>query len=81
MLEKIMGKRKKEVDIFQVPEKKYTTDQKIIGKMSLSSLKDLSIDQEKYVNVLIEKVISEIMQIENAKHEYDRLSEKIEELQ
>lgn len=51
-----MGKKKKEVDFFHIPEKKYTCDQKIIAKMGASALKDLFNDQEKYVSLLIEKV-------------------------
>ena len=51
-----MGKRKKETDVFHIPDKKYTTDQKIISKMSVGALKDLHSDQEKYVCTLIEKV-------------------------
>jgi hypothetical protein len=57
MFEKLMGKRKKEPDFFHIPEKKYTTDSKIIGKMGTGALKDLLGDQEKYVGSLIEKVL------------------------
>ena len=56
MFDKFMGKKKKEVDFFHIPEKRYTCDQKIIAKMGASALKDLFSDQEKYVGILIEKV-------------------------
>lgn len=56
MFDKLMGKKKKEAEFFHIPEKRYTCDQKVIGKMGVSALKDLFGDQEKYVGVLIEKV-------------------------
>ena len=49
-------KSKKQVDLFSIPDKKYTTDSKSLGKMSTSGLKDVVGDQEKYIGVLVERV-------------------------
>lgn len=39
MFEKLTGgKKKKEVDIFSIPDKKYSTDHKAISKMSTKAL-------------------------------------------
>lgn len=38
MFDKFTGKKKKESDIYSIPEKKYTTDIKAISKMSTKSL-------------------------------------------
>jgi len=56
MFDKLIGKKKKEVDLFHIPEKKYTTDSKIIAKMGTKALQDLLSDQEKYTTNIIEKV-------------------------
>lgn len=54
MFEKLIGnKKKKQGDIFTIPEKKYTTDQKVIVKMAAKPLIDLYHDQEKYISSLI----------------------------
>lgn len=45
MFDKITGKKKKEGDIFTIPEKKYTTETKTINKMSSKSLVELYHDQ------------------------------------
>lgn len=49
------GKPKKG-DLFDIPDKKYPVESKVIAKMSSSALKDLVSDQEKYINHLIDKV-------------------------
>lgn len=51
-----MGKKKKEADLFHLPERKYTTDPKIIAKMGTKALQDLVSDQDKYISVLAEQV-------------------------
>ena len=56
MFDKLIGKKKKESDWFVVPERKYTTDQKAISKMSSSGWKDVYEHQEKYIALLVEKV-------------------------
>ena len=56
MFDKLIGKKKKESDWFVIPERKYTTDQKAISKMSTSALKDIYEHQEKYISLLVEKV-------------------------
>jgi len=38
MFEKLMGKKKKEIDFFRIPEKRYTTESRIISKMSTKAL-------------------------------------------
>jgi len=45
MFEKFTGKKKKEGDIYSIPEKKFTTDIKAISKMSTKSLIELYQDQ------------------------------------
>ena len=67
MFEKIIGKRKKEADFFHISDKKYTTDQKIIAKMSTGALKDLFNDQEKYLGQLIEKVCKALSSLNTQK--------------
>jgi hypothetical protein len=57
MFDKFMGKKKKEADLFHIPERKYTTDPKIIAKMGTKALQDLVSDQDKYISVLAEQVI------------------------
>lgn len=44
MFDKLMGKKKKEVDFFRIPEKRYTTDSRIINKMSTKALQELITD-------------------------------------
>lgn len=56
MFDKFTGKKKKEGDIYSIPEKKYTTDIKAISKMSTKSLIELYHDQDKFITVLCEKV-------------------------
>ena len=58
MFDMLKGNRKKkEMQLFGIPEKKYTTDPKIISKMAAKALIDLYHDQEKYIAVLTEKVL------------------------
>ena len=54
MFEKLIGnKKKKQADIFTIPDKKYTTDHKLIAKMTAKPLIDLYHDQEKYISSLV----------------------------
>lgn len=51
MFDKLIGgKKRKETDLFSLPEKKYTTDIKIISKMGPKALLELYQDQEKYIS-------------------------------
>ena len=52
MFDKLLGKKEKGLKIFAIPEKKYCTDSKKIGKMDKGDLSSLAEDMEKYVKVL-----------------------------
>jgi hypothetical protein len=58
MLDKLIGgKKKREADTFTIPEKKYTTDPKILSKMASKTLLEVFHDQEKYIAQLADKVL------------------------
>lgn len=42
MFDKLIGKKKKDIDIYAIPDKKYTTDQKKISQMGTKTLIELS---------------------------------------
>ncbi len=53
MLQKLLGKKEKGIQVFNIPEKKYCHDQKKLSKMDKKDLNDVINDMEKYIGHLI----------------------------
>ena len=56
MLDKLLGRKEKGINIFNLPERKYCREQRKLSKMDKKDLLDVMKDMEKHVEVLVEKV-------------------------
>ena len=57
MLDKLLGKKEKGMNIFNIPEKKYCQENKKLSKMDKKDLIQVISDMEKYISILCEKVV------------------------
>lgn len=58
MLDKLLGKKEKGIQIFNLPDKKYCHDSKKLAKMDKKDLLDVVADMEKYIGLISDKVNS-----------------------
>ena len=56
MLDRLLGKKEKGIQVFNIPEKRYCHDRKKISKMDKKDLIDVMADMEKHIGSLCEKV-------------------------
>ena len=56
MLNKILGRKEKGLDIFKIPEKKYVRDSKKLQKMEKKDILEEVQEMEKYINNITHKV-------------------------
>jgi hypothetical protein len=56
MLDKLLGRKEKGINIFNLPERKYCREQRKLSKMDKKDLLDVMKDMEKHIEVLVEKV-------------------------
>lgn len=56
MLDRLLGKKEKGIQVFNLPDRKYCHDSKKISKMEKKDLIDVMADMEKHIGHLGEKV-------------------------
>ena len=81
MFDKFLNKKPKPIEYFEIPVKNYNFDSKNISKLGHKQTRDIYSDQQKYITTIVKKVRNEsIVQMEQAKEEYLKVSEKCDEL-